>query len=307
MELSRKGIMFVLLTALVSGFSIFLNRFAMSGVNAGVFAFLKNAVVVVFLLAGIGLLKELPAIKSLSRRQWAKLVGIGLIGGSIPFLLFFNALKITSAVNAAFVHKTLFIWVALLAVLFLGERVNRKFIAGAGLLLAGIVMLFGINIVSFGAADLMILLATLLWAGEAVLSKHVLKELSGRIVAFGRMFFGAGFILVFLLFSGEIWSIGGLGLENIAWIGITSLLLFFYVSTWYAGLKRLPAHIAASVLLLGLPITALLNLLFLGKAVSVEQGIGFVLIVSGLFVVVGAGAVLKKLGIKNLTASKHSF
>ena len=49
---------------------------------------------------------------------------IGVIGGSVPFILFFNGLAMASAPSAAFIHKTLFVWVVLLAVPFLGERLG---------------------------------------------------------------------------------------------------------------------------------------------------------------------------------------
>ncbi len=307
MKLNRTGLLLVLFTALVSGFSIFLNSFAIAGVNASLFALLKNSAVAVFLISAIVLFREVSALKALSKKQWAKLVGVGLIGGSIPFLLFFNALKITSAVNAAFIHKTLFVWVSLFAVFFLREKINKQVAVGAGLLLAGIVLLFGINISSFAFADSMILVATLLWASETVLSKSLLKELNSRIVAFGRMFFGAGFILAWLSMTGEIAGIASLGFENIAWVFAGSLLLFLYVASYYAGLKRLPASVASSILLLGLPITALLNFVFVGKPVSVEQGIGFGLLIAGIAVIAGAGCVLERIRTKNLSTSKHSF
>jgi len=293
---SSKGFLLVFLTALVSGASIFANSFAVKGFNPAGFTFLKAAIVSVFLFSLLLLAKKLPSLKALSKSQWAKLAAIGLIGGSIPFLLFFYALQLTTAVNAGFLHKTLFIWATAFAVLFLKEKIDKRFIAAAFLLLAGNFLLF--NISSFGFPEILILLATLLWAGENTLSKHVLKELSGTIVAFGRMFFGSLFILAFLAFTGQAGTVLQFSLPQAQWLLLTGLFLLAFVLTFYNGLKHLPLHKAASILLLAQPITAFLSLAFLGKAISLEQGFGLLLIIAGVFLVVGAGFFLNALKAK---------
>jgi len=289
----KKGFLLVLLTALVSGVSIFANSFAVKGFDPAAFTFLKNAAVAVFLFSIILLFKELPSLKSLSRNQLGKLAAIGLIGGSIPFLLYFYALKMTTAINAGFLHKTLFIWATVFAILFLKEKVDRKFLAAAVLLLAGNFLIFNISI--FGLPELLVLAATMLWAAENTLSKHVLKELSGSTVAFGRMFFGSAFILAFLLITGNTAPVFEMSIAQWQWIALTSVLLLGYVFTFYNGLKHLPVHKATAVLLLAQPITAFLSFAFLGKEISLQQAFGFLLILSGVFLLTGVGFFLNKL------------
>ncbi len=292
----RTGFILVLLTALVSGVSIFANSFAVQGFNTFTFTFLKTAVVAVFLFSIIILLKDFKAIKTISKKQAGQLAAIGLIGGSIPFLLFFYALNLTNALNAGFLHKTLFLWASIFAFFFLKEKLDKKFIAAALLLLAGNFLLFNIN--AFGLPELLILIATILWAAENTLSKHVLKDLSGTIVAFGRMFFGSIFILAFLAFTGQRVSILVLSMQQIQWVLISSAFLLAFVFTFYSGLKRLPVHKATAVLLLAQPITALLSFAFLGKQVSIQQGFGFLLIISGVFLLFGVGFFLHASKIK---------
>lgn len=294
-----KGFILVFLTALVSGVSIFANTFAIKGFNPFVFTFMKNAVVAIFLLSVILLLREWSSIKALTRNQVGKLAAIGLVGGSIPFLLFFYALKLTSAINAGFIHKTLFLWASLFALFFLKEKLDRKFVAAALLLLAGNFLLF--NISSFALPEILLLAATLFWAAESVLSKHVLKDLSGSIVAFGRMFFGSIFIFAFLVFTNQTAGVLELSLEQGTWVIISSLFLLAYVLTWYSGLKHVPVHKATAVLLLAQPITVALSFVFLGKAVSVEQVIGLLLILGGVFLVTGYGFLLQNAKSKGLS------
>ena len=281
----KKGIFLVLCTAFVSGFSIFLNSFAVKGFNPFAFAFLKNAVVAVFLLSLLILLKDFSKLKQLKTGHWKQLASIGLIGGSIPFLLFFYALKLTTSANAGFFHKTLFIWASLLALFFLKEKISHAFIVGVVLLFVGNFLLFGPN--AFGFPEALVLIAAILWAAENVLSKHVLKELSGTIVAFGRMFFGSVFILAFLALTGQLSSAFILSMPQLQWVFVTSFLLFLFVFTYYSGLKHLPVHKAASLLLLAQPITAFLSFAFLGKSLSLQTVIGFSLIVVGAIIAVG--------------------
>ncbi len=277
----------VFLTAAVSGVSIFANNFAVKGFNPFVFTFLKNAVVVVFLFSLIFLLREFNSIKSISRKQLGQLAAIGFVGGSVPFLLYFYALKMTSAINAGFLHKTLFIWATVFAFVFLKEKVSKRFIAAAILLLAGNSLLS--NISSFGFPEALILLATVLWAAENVIAKRVLQQTYGRIVAFGRMFFGSAFILLFLALTNQISPIFELSAMQWQWVLLTSVLLFAYVFTFYTGLRFLPVHKATAILLLGQPITAFLSFAFLGKQIALTEAFGLLLTLAGVFLVAGAG------------------
>ncbi len=300
----RKGLVLVFLTALVSGVSIFANNFGVKGFNPFVFTFLKNAVVAVFLFSLIVLIREFNAIKSLSRKQWLQLAAIGLIGGSIPFLLYFYALKMTTAINAGFLHKTLFIWASLFAVIFLKEKISRRFVAAALLLFAGNFLLFSIS--SFGLPEMLILAATGLWAAENTLAKHVLRETHGRVVAFGRMSFGSIFILLFLVFSDSLGPIA-LSTSQIYWVLLTAAFLFAYVFTFYSGLKYLPVHKATAVLLLAQPITGFLSFAFLGKPLALQQAFGFLLIVAGIFLIVGTGFFLHESKSKRLSFAPEKY
>ena len=60
-----------------------------------------------------------------------------MIGGSVPFVLFFEGLARAEATQAAFIQKTLVIWVALLAVPLLRERFRTPHALAIVLLIAG--------------------------------------------------------------------------------------------------------------------------------------------------------------------------
>ncbi|MDD5147833.1 MAG: DMT family transporter [Candidatus ainarchaeum sp.] len=271
----KKACFLVVLTAIISGFSVFLNKFGVAETDAIAFTALKNTLVAVFLISIILLAKDFPSLKSLSKKQWAKLAAIGLIGGSIPFALFFSALKLTSAVNAGFFHKTLFIFAAAFAILFLKEKISKTFLIAAGLLLLGNFLLFPFS--GFGLPELLVVTAVIFWAAENVLSKHVLKELNGNTVAFGRMFFGSLILLLFIAVSGRFGILTAVNPVQFQWILLTSIPLLLFVLTFYNGLKHIPVSKATAILMLGQPITMLLSAVFIGSAVSFSQATGIAL------------------------------
>jgi len=282
----RKGYFLVFLTALISGFAIFINKFGVSVVNPNIYTFLRVLTVAIFLTGLLLFLKDWRKLKNLTKKQWLLLMTIGLIGGSIPFLLFFKGLSLTNAAQGSFIHKTMFIWVAVLAALFLKEKIDKKFLLGGLFLLLGSLILLKKLPYSLNQGDLLVFLATLLWATENTISKYVLRDLEGRIVAWARMFFGALFILIFLLATNQLPLISGLTLKQINWVLITAVILFSYVMTWYNGLKFIPVSQATVILLLGSPITTILSLITVGK-INLQEIFSGILIIFGIIFVIG--------------------
>jgi len=282
----KKGILLILLTAIISGFSIFINQFGASVVNPYVFTGLKNILVAILICGLLLAMKDWKLLKNLSKKYWGLLLTIGLAGGSIPFLLFFKGLSLTTGVQGSFIHKTMFIYVVVLAALFLKEKISKKLLFGGLFLLLGNAFLLKFIPHSLGKGDLLIFLAVLFWAVENVISKYVLKELPSRIVIWGRMFFGSIFILIFLFITGQMGLIGALNTNQISWVLITGIILFGYVITWYSGLKYVPVSLAAVILLLGAPITTLLSFVQTG-VISWQEVLGVGLALGGIVVILG--------------------
>lgn len=171
---------------------------------------------------------------------------------------------------------------------------------GGLLLLLGNLMLLKSFNFSFSLGDGLIFLAVLFWTAENVLAKYVLRDLPGNIVAWGRMFFGAIFILGYLVFIGQSSQILSLDLAQIKWIILTAILLFGYTITWYNGLKYVPVSVATTILLFGLPITTILTLVSTGKINPQNIFSGF-LILTGLIIILG----IKIFGSKTTKSLNH--
>lgn len=284
----RKGILFILATAVISGVSIYVNSLGVKFGNPYVFTGMKNALVGLALFSLIMALKERKSLRVLTKKQWWQLTLIGLIGGAIPFLLFFKGLSMTIGAKGGFIHKTMFLYVALLAIMFLKEKMNKSVLIGISALLFGNILFLGIKPQGLNWGDGLVFLATLFWAGEIIISKKVLQHLSARIVAWGRMFFGAAFIMLFLAGTNQLSAVFVYNPEQWKWIAITSVFLFGYVFTFYHGLKYVRASVATAVLALGAPITGLITLVVQDGIVWAPQQIwGMALIVFGIVSVIG--------------------
>ena len=276
------GLLWALGTALISGVSVYVNKFGVLQVSDPfVYTTLKNSLVAVGFLAVVGLFASRHELRRFSPRQWAGWVALGLIGGGAPFLLFFQGLSTAAAPSAALIHKTLFLWVALLAVPLLGERLGRWQVAGLGVLAIGQYLLQPPSAWGWGRGEMLILLATVLWAVETIVAKKVLPSISARTGALGRMGIGALTMWLFLGLSGRASAAVALSGAQWLWIVITSVFLMGYVWTWYHALKAAPAVVVTSVLTLGAVITIILTTVLEGRAITANQMAAMALIALG--------------------------
>lgn len=290
-----KGILLVFSTAIISGVSIYINGLAVKFANPYIFTGVKNLLVGLAFLSLILLIKEWKNIKTLKKNDWLRLILIGLVGGAIPFLLFFKGLTLTTAVKGSFIQKTMFIYVGFLAIIFLKEKLNKSLLVGIGALLVGNILFLKMKPQPLQIGDLLIFLATLFWAVEIIISKKALQNLSPRVVSWARMFFGSVFILIFLVGTEQISQVFSYSAVQWQWILITSAFLFAYVFTFYHGLKYVRASVATSVLALGVPVTSIITLIAQGSIKwSVEQSWGVGLMLIGVILVVGFNKFLFK-------------
>ena len=256
------GVALALATAVVSGVSVYVNAKGVSHFDdATVYTTAKNAVagLILLALAVPAFAAGLPAARPQSRRQLLGLGAIACIGGSVPFVLFFEGLSRATATQAAFIHKTLVVWVALLALPLLRERIGPAHVAAIALVVAGQAWIAGsAGTVTFGAGEAMILAATLLWAVEVILVKRLVVGLAPATLAAGRMAAGTALLLAWLAVSGRLGALLGLGVEEWRWALLVGVLLSAYVATWYAALARAQAVDVTAVLVFGAVVTAVL-------------------------------------------------
>ena len=291
----RNGILLAATTAVISGFAVFINGFggrAWSEISdSATYTTAKNATAALILLA-VGLTaarrREGRALdRTVLREHWRGLTAIALIGGSVPFLLFFEGLSRASSGDAAFIHKTLVIWVALLAVTLLRERIGPVHMVAIAILVVGQAALSGVGGIEFGSGEWMILAATLLWSLETIVAKRVLADVPAATVGIARMAGGSVILVIYVLLFGDLSSLGLITGAHLGWIVVTGVTLAGYVGTWFAALARAPAVDVTAVLVGGALITAFLESGVRGAAIPSLAGVGLVLV--GVVLVGSAG------------------
>ncbi|HET7471816.1 MAG TPA: DMT family transporter [Candidatus Limnocylindrales bacterium] len=281
------GIALAIGAALVSGVAVYLNAFAVRQVpDPAVYTTLKNAVAAVVLLGLLGP-RGMTGIRAIPAARWPAILAVGVVGGSVPFVLFFTGLAAASAPSAAVIHKTLVLWVALLALPVLGERAGIALVVGlAGLLLGQALVLPPRGIV-WGPGETMILAATLLWAIETVLVRRLLGTTPTGVLATLRMGLGVVLLAGFLVVTGRATGVAAVTPAGWAWVALTGAILAGYVATWFAALRRAPATVVTSVLVLGAVVTGGLSAATSGTAPSGSALVGFGAIVAASVLVVG--------------------
>jgi drug/metabolite transporter (DMT)-like permease len=273
----QRGALLALATALVSGVSVYVAKLGTQAVpDPFVYTTARNLVVGLALLAVLAASGRGAGLSGPRRGEWARLGLLALVGGSVPFLLFFWGLTMTSAPTASFLQKTQFLWVAGLAVPLLGEALGAWQALGLLALLAG-TLVVGPAPTGFGPGEGLVLAATLLWSVEVVLARGLLRRVPPTLGALARMGGGAVVMLAFLGASGRLGELLALDAGQWLWVIGPALLLFGYVLTWYHALSRAPATVVTSILTIGAPITALLN----GGMVSGTPLLGLGLLAAG--------------------------
>lgn len=259
------GIHFAILTTIVSGISIFINKYAVGAIQpALVFTTVKNSAVALLVFALIIFSRKISRVKKLTSREIKYLLAIGLVGGFLPFYLYFTGLSLVPAINAALIHKTLVVWVAILAIPLLGEKLSRLQIVAITLLFFGNLFIGGFTKFQFSIGELMILVATIFWAIENILAKKILSTVDPDLVVAARLGIGSLLLLTasIIFYPKSVLNLPGLSSSQLFWLSATIVTLFLYTTTWYRALKFAPATVVTSVLVASTLITNLLSVIF---------------------------------------------
>ena len=274
----NRGVLLALGAAGISGVSVFVNSygvkaFAAASADATTYTTAKNAVAAAVLVIVLGAARNRDravVTRPTRRRDVAGLAAVALVGGSLPFVLFFEGLAHVAAgpVQAQFLNKTLVVWVALLAVTLLGERLGPLQLGAVALLVVGQASLAGgvgrTFTMPFGRGEALILAATVLWAVEVVLAKALLRDVSPPTVMLARMVLGSVLLLGWAVGTGRAAALVAMDARQWGWVLLTGGLLAGYVATWLVALSLAPAVNVTAVLVAAVPVTAVLQSLVQG-------------------------------------------
>lgn len=259
----NKGLIYAFIASVISGIAIFYAKISVSKIDPLILTTSRNLIVgmgffTFFILSG-----RLNDLKKLKVKEVTKLLLISIVGGTVPFLLFFTGLKLSPALSANFINKTLFIWVALLASLFLGEKFKLIYLIGFIIVFIGNLLLVPSGL-TFARGEILILSATILWSVENIIAKKVLRSVSSETVGLFRMGLGSLMLLVFSLVSNKGNLFLSLNLNQYITMAVGGVILFFYVFSWLKALKFIQANIVSLVLTFSVVVGNILNGSFAG-------------------------------------------
>lgn len=301
---TQKGIYLAIITAIISGVSIIVNKFAVGVISPPLlFTAVKNAGVGLLIIAAILALGKWREILKLKRSDVVYLVLIGIIGGSLPFYLFFTGLSQIPAVNSAIIQKTLVLWVAVFALPFLKEKLSKKQLLAVMLLFTSNLLIGGFKGFKFSQGELFVLMATILWSVETVIAKKVMVRVDPDLVTGARMGFGSIILLIAAAITSPSSFGGGFKLSSIQWFWLllTMATLFAYVTAWYRALKLAPATTVTSILVASTLVTNILSAVFVTHAWSILMAIQTVFMILGVVLFISAEKNLEHSPSKEIT------
>lgn len=291
MNNENKGTALALITAIVSGIAIPINKIFVVSLDPTVFTALRSIMIGIlfFILASFQSNFDFSKFKKVS---WKYLLAIAVIGGAFAFLLFFTGLKLTTAGRGAFLHKTLPLYVALLAFIFLKEKITRRQVFALALMFLGTCFIYYADIspselwLNPKLGDILIIGATFFWAVENIIArKAMIKGETNFVVVFSRMFFGGLILFGVILLQNKYNLLLSLRPEQALNIFISTAILTLYVFFWYWSIKLINVSKATTLLLLSPVVSLIIGSVFLGEPTPLLQIIGSAMILIGAYLV----------------------
>ena len=174
-------------------------------------------------------------------RSWRIMLSLGLLL-ALGWVLLFYSMKLIAIANAVLLNYTAPIFVALLAPLYLKEKLERSTLTALPISVAGIVLISYQQ--SFPISDLNLLgvilglLSGLVYAGFTIVSKKALSSFSSQVAAFYSNFIASIFLFPFVI-GADLSA----GLDS--WILLLILGVFntgFAVTLYFRGIGKVKAQ-----------------------------------------------------------------
>jgi drug/metabolite transporter (DMT)-like permease len=197
------------------------------------------------------------------------------LGGQLCWMYAIAALTLATVFAIEF---TMPVWVALLAVLFLGERMNRGRAVALVLGLAGIAIILRPGLGAFHPAALVMVLGSMLYAGNMILTKRLSSTDSPFAVLF---WMSATQLPVTLGAALPGWVTPGPA--DLPWILVIGAGSFIAHYSMTRAMKLGDATLVVPVDFLRLPLIAVVGALFYGEPLEAAVFAGAVVIFAGSY------------------------
>ncbi len=243
-----------------------------------------------------------PSVRQLWRpghalwAHWQRYAWLGLLGVGCYNTLQYLALHTSTPLNVTLVASSTPIWMLGIGVLFFGQRLQKRQIAGAVLSIAGVLLVLSrgswqvLSGIALTQGDLYILLATVAWAFYSWLLSTTREPTEVRtdwaLFLMAQMMFG---LCWSALFTGMEWSTSAPSVNwgwplvaALAFVAVGPSLLAY--RAWGHGVSQVGPNIAGFFVNLTPLFAAVLSAVFLGEWPQAYHGLAFLLIVGGIVV-----------------------
>ena len=230
---------------------------------------------------------------------------MGVTGVAVNNVAQFTGLQYSTVGNATLIASTTPAVTALLAVLFLRERLLPIQWLGIAISLLGVLVLFSkgsleaLLHISFNYGDILFFCAQLGWAAYMLIGFRVMRHLSAMATTAWAGVFGALTTFVYGLFTGELHyaplSTAGMAyMAYVVWVGGVCAMVF-----WNLGIKAVGAGQAA-VFLNIMPLMGVgVGIAVLGEDFYWQECFGAVGILSGVYLLTQARHILHRRNVRH--------
>jgi drug/metabolite transporter (DMT)-like permease len=224
------------------------------------------------------------------RTHWRAYLFVGVIGLDLPFVLIAQALKTIDASTAAILNALSPLFAAIVAALWIRERLTLAKLGGIGLCLFGTAVLVGWRPAPMSGIELlssgMSIVATALYGYTLVFTKVHLKDASPMAISAATLLLAATALVPIASLNmpdlAPIPPLAWLALLGLAFVSTTVAFLFYY---------RLIADIGpvkASTVTLLVPVFGMIwGVIFLGEPITAGRVAGCAIILSGCALILG--------------------
>ena len=245
----RLGYMFAALNAVISGVAIFVNTYGVKlFTDSTLYTAMKNGVVGVALLVPVIFFGTQRAeLKRLRGRQWGLLILLALIGGSLPYVLTFRGFQLSTPTTNALLTHLNFVFVAILAAVFLRERAGWLVWAALAVLLVGASWGLNLHAMSLNEGGWLILASTVFFAVASIMMKAMLHDMSPALIMSAKMSLGSLFIFGYVGATGHLGEIAELNGQQWLFVLATGLILLAFTVTAVLALNYCSATAATAI------------------------------------------------------------
>ncbi|HBH16836.1 MAG TPA: EamA family transporter [Candidatus Veblenbacteria bacterium] len=280
----RTGPWLVALAAFLWAIDAPFRKYLTADLSSTTIVFMEHILIVIIVL--VGLRPYLKEFKKLNWRGWLAIAFIGFGGSALATVLFTQSFHYVNPSVAILLQKIQPLVAIFLAIVFLHERLSKKFWWWALLALVGAYVVSFPEIspqgLSFSGGTIGVFLALAaagLWGGATVFGRYLLRDLTWQAITALRFISALIFLLVIQVYYGRLAEVGAASGQDWIFVFIVAIVAgFVSLLIYYRGLKYTSASIATLAELTFPMAAVVINWIFLDASLTFMQIIGSVVL-----------------------------